>query len=425
LISGAPGIFSEITDLYVLKKLSETPIEGVKRKKEETKMKTKPFFLLSMGLGAVVACGQLLPDSNETPDNQMSALDRFGVEDSISGHLGDGKSTGDRMGLVAGEVALTLDDGPAPESLGIAKELSAAKIPVTYFMIGRNVKQYAGTGLEIAKLPYVTISNHSMDHRRRNNSVACIACDGADYAIAQVMNADAALLPLYQVNKPNFYLFRAPGGNFFRRGDSSELAELDALNRVASKYVGPVRWDVDGDVNPTSIGGCGLGAVSARECANKYLRQIVSQRSQGKSSVILAHDIHAYSREMVRYLVADLKSNGFRFVELAKDPAKVAALGKVKPNNGNTEIGSVTFQAKSLGNATYSFLVTAKGADRTELWVDRKTDAPLLAAQGETLEGTYTFANPGIRYFEIRGYSRSGALVARSSKTLNIVNSQN
>lgn len=377
-------------------------------------------FLVGVGAGLIVflnvRCGV------NPADGMGSRPEVLGTETSISNLRGDGLSTGDRLGLRQGEVAITLEDGPVPASLEIAQFLSNERIPVTYFMIGRNVQSFGSIGRSIAALPGVIIANHSQDLKRAVNSVPCIACDGAEYAKSQIVTADAVLNPLYAINKPSFFFFRAPGGNFFRDGRNDELLQLAEVNRVASQYVGPVRWDVDGDVNPVSNGGCGTGQVSARRCADIYLNQTLSLRSRGHGVVILAHDIHPSSREMIKLLVADLRQEGFRFVALDKDKASVSKIGRVNPNDqAQEEFGNATFSSLDLRGGKYRIIVTAPNAAKTQLFIDRLA-APLKESPGNTLDFVQAFTSLGTRFFTLRAFDENGKQIANLSRSLSVTN---
>ena len=375
-------------------------------------------LVASLVLLSVLGCKSRSFNSN---DNKGRVKD-LGTEQSIAD---DGKqTTGDKLGLAPDEIALTLDDGPVPESYDIAKWLSDEGIPVTYFMIGKNVNANMSTAMDIAKLPNVIISNHSWDHKRKNNDVACVACDGAQYAADEIKDADDALQPVYKANKPAFYFFRAPGGNFFLEGKATELADLDEVNRqIGSKYVGPVRWDVDGDVNPVPAGcahnyDTGGAARSASSCKDFYMDQIHALKGAG--IVILAHDVHQDSRDMIKLLVQDLKSEGYKFVALDKNKTAVAALGKVKLDDSTKEFGTTSFSTADLGSASYKFEIKAPGADHIEVWVDRKNDAPLFAGSGDILSQTYTFSSTGTRFFTIKGFDASGKLMAQKMRTMDV-----
>lgn len=349
----------------------------------------------------------------------MPDVQTLGTEGSIS--YIDGKTTGDRLGLKAGEIALTLDDGPVSESIDIARYLSDMGIPITYYMIGQNIRDNPNTAMQIAKLPNTIIANHSWSHKRQFNSVPCIACDGADYAISEVMDTDKILQPLFQANNTKFFFFRAPGGNFFRAGNGGEEADLAQLNKVAAKYVGPVRWDVDGDVNPVNESGCGGDELGPQECADVYMRQVRSLRNHG--IVILAHDIHANSRRMVKLLVDQAKSEGFKFVAQDKYPDFVAAVGKIKPTKPpQTEFGNITFTPTNKGNGTYEFMVKIPTAARIEIWVDGKNDGPLLKSMGDLFKMTYKFNTMGKRFLTIKGFDAKEKLIAQSMRNITLTN---
>ncbi len=341
-------------------------------------------------------------------------------DESALGHESS-LTSGSQIGLKAGEIALTLDDGPVPESLGIAKELAKRNIPVTYFMIGQRVSEFPTVAKQISELKLPNgdwagiIANHSWSHKRKVNSIACIACDGTDYAIKEVADADKVMSKMIDTQRKP-YFFRAPGGNFFRAGNAGEMASLNELNKVMGKYIGPFMWDVDGDVNP---GPCQQGALA---CRNFYYDQVKSNRRNGL--IILAHDIHQMTRDMLLGtsawpgLIDRLKAEGFTFVALDKYPAALEKFGTVPKR----EFGNVTFFTENASSANYKFNIQVPNAARIEVWIDRKSDGPLFGAHGSEIKGKeFKFQNTGTRIFTIKGFDASNKLIALGTRTVNIV----
>jgi len=60
-------------------------------------------------------------------------------------------------------VALTFDDGPSPDTLGILDTLRAEKIKATFFMVGGNVEKYPAIARKIIDDGH-EIGNHSYTH---------------------------------------------------------------------------------------------------------------------------------------------------------------------------------------------------------------------------------------------------------------------
>ena len=105
------------------------------------------------------------------------------------------------------------------------------------------------------------------------------------------------------------------------------LSWFQALNRspLASRYVGPVGWDIDaGDV------GFWRDGRSARDCAEAYLAAIERVRR----GIVLMHDSTADIDEirhrnqalgLARILVPELQRRGYRFVRLDEIPQIASA----------------------------------------------------------------------------------------------------
>jgi peptidoglycan/xylan/chitin deacetylase (PgdA/CDA1 family) len=354
----------------------------------------------------LVSCKQ----PNSTSEEQALAF-----EDSLT--------SGSQIGLQAMEVALTLDDGPVPESLPLAKKLRDLEIPVSYFMIGVNIQRYPQVTKEIAELRFNTgpmagkhatiIANHSWDHKRKNSEIACIACDGTEYANMEIAKTDALIRGyVTQANKPFF--FRAPGGNFFRRDVAEEVKSLTEINKDLSKYIGPFFWDVSGDVEGVCL------KETAEKCGGYYMEQI---RRKGRSHgiIVLAHDIHEKTRTMLlgdgKYpgIIAQMKREGFKFVHLDKYPAALSKFGNVPRN----EFGEVTFKTNRVAEKTYNFEVKVKGASRIEVFIDR-LQQPLFSGTGSTLQGKRVITTGGQRIFMVKGFDSTNKQIAQGSRSVDL-----
>ncbi|MEY4065074.1 MAG: hypothetical protein RIR26_1282, partial [Pseudomonadota bacterium] len=365
-------------------------------------------FALALALSAV-AC------LKKNADQGLSEELALGYENSLT--------SGSQIGLQPMEVALTLDDGPVPESLPLAQKLRDLEVPVTYFMIGVNIQSYPQVTKDIAELkftsgpqagkPATIIANHSWNHKRKNNDIACIACDGTDYANMEIKKTDDLIAGYVNGNNKPFF-FRAPGGNFFRREEPEEVKSLEEINKTLGKYIGPFFWDVSGDVEPVCL------SITAQKCGEHYMSQI---RAKGRNHgiIILAHDIHDKTRKMLlgegNYsgIIAQMKNEGFKFVHLDKYPAALAKFGNVPTN----EFGDVKFEANRSGEKTYNFSASVTGASRMEVFIDR-LPRPLFSGAGSSISSTQTISTGGQRVFLIKGYDSSDRLMAQGSRSVDI-----
>lgn len=332
-------------------------------------------------------------------------------------------TSGSQIGLKPGEIALTLDDGPVPETLPLAEKLRDLEVPVTYFVVGYNASANKSVLEKLSDLKFTSgplagqyaaiIANHTWHHARKVNSIPCVACDGEQYAVSEILSTDNLIKPLVEKqNKP--FLFRAPGGNFFRPNYPQEVQQLAAVNAVLSKYIGPFFWDVDGDVNP---GPCAKGVD---QCKEFYLSQV---RALGKSRgiIILAHDIHEKTRKMLlgydnnEGLVSILKREGYTFVHMDKDPAALGKYGNVPAN----QVGDVTFEITDQGNNVYELNAEIPNAVKIEISIDRFAGA-FAQGDGTQLKVARKISTKGPRVFVITGYDEAGKVIAKVTRQVTL-----
>ena len=133
----------------------------------------------------------------------------------------------------------------------------------------------------------------------------------------ELRDVDDQIAPLM---KPGDKLyFRAPYGAW----KSAHAAILNADPRLRN-YVGPIFWDIGGDITMSRDGyvmsaadwDCWHKDWSAQTCAKGYLREI--RRKDG--GVVLMHCIHVHSAELVAAVVPALIEEGYTFVRLDQMP---------------------------------------------------------------------------------------------------------
>lgn len=162
------------------------------------------------------------------------------------------------------------------------------------------------------------VANHTYDHP----SLPAFVARGGD-AADQLARTDAAIRD--HVEGPVTFV-RPPYGDWRLEGQTQSCVAA-SLNRssLASRYVGPIGWDIDaGDV-----GFWGDGR-SAAECAQAYLDAI----EQAGRGIVLMHDSTADIPEirprnqalgMARILVPQLRKRGYRFLRLDTVPQIASA----------------------------------------------------------------------------------------------------
>jgi peptidoglycan/xylan/chitin deacetylase (PgdA/CDA1 family) len=124
------------------------------------------------------------------------------VRHAVLGSAADGRVAGPKL------IALTFDDGPYPVDTPILLDvLREARVPATFFLIGRDAEQYPGLVRAIAAAGH-EIANHTETHPD-------LAALEAPAVIAE-LTAGAATLRRY-VNDPAINTeFRPPHGRFRR-----------------------------------------------------------------------------------------------------------------------------------------------------------------------------------------------------------------
>jgi peptidoglycan/xylan/chitin deacetylase (PgdA/CDA1 family) len=298
-----------------------------------------------LGLIAVAGC------SGTQDTNKVNA----GSADSAIFQQGMSSVSGANVGLIGTKtLALTFDDGPQKGSTeNLLDYLKSEDIRATFFMVGRNIIGN-DTLLDRMSDEGMSLGNHTFDH----TPIVKMSKTNMNGVYKEIAQDDALISPHLIQGKHIF--FRSPGGSW------THLI-ADAMNQhpdIAQKYIGPVFWDIGGttmfaDSQGRRISGeavkydpstatvslvrrnqkgaiinrwteqstslyaaadwdCSISSlnISVRMCADGYMKEI--ERLNG--GVVLLHDTHPKTIEMVKLLIPRLKAAGYNFITLDEIP---------------------------------------------------------------------------------------------------------
>ncbi len=209
-------------------------------------------------------------------------------------------------------IALTFDDGPNAHTEEVLDALKKLHVKATFFIVGHMAHRNPATLARIAAEGHL-LANHSAEHVFLGSSY------DADPAklLHQLRDVDDQIEPLMKPGDKLF--FRAPYGAW--KSAHAEILNSDARLR---NYVGPIYWDIGGDISVSpdhyvmsaADWDCWHLKWSAQTCAKGYLREI--RRKDG--GVVLMHCIHINSAALVEAVVPALIEEGYNFVRLDQMP---------------------------------------------------------------------------------------------------------
>jgi peptidoglycan/xylan/chitin deacetylase (PgdA/CDA1 family) len=209
-------------------------------------------------------------------------------------------------------IALTFDDGPNAHTDEVLDALKEMHVKATFFIVGKQAHRHPETLARIAREGHL-LANHSATHAFLGSKYD----QNPDMLLAQLRDVHDQIAPL--MAKGDKFYFRAPYGEW----KYAHAAILNADPELR-RYVGPIYWDVGGDISMSRDGyvmsaadwDCWHLKWSARTCAKGYSREI--RRKDG--GVVLMHCIHVHSAELVRAVVPALIEEGYKFVRLDQMP---------------------------------------------------------------------------------------------------------
>lgn len=204
-------------------------------------------------------------------------------------------------------LSLTFDDGPGERSGELADYLASAGVKATFFINGSNVAGRQGTIDEIARRGHL-LANHTQNHRQLTKlSAASI--------VKEIADTDA-ILSAVQPDGP--WIVRAPFGAW--NGAVARAVNASDMR----KYVGSVFWDAGGALTSKAAADwdCWAKGVSVERCGELYLNEIRTKRR----GIVLSHDIHGRTVDMMKQILPTLIEEGYTFVALEDVPSVKRAI---------------------------------------------------------------------------------------------------
>ena len=270
-----------------------------------------PRHLVALALASsVAACASLAGCAAPTADDEDDA--------TLSGGAGDGTSedaiVSERqlMGTDMPDktISLTFDDGPGPRTAELAEFLAAEGVHGTFFINGKNVPGRQGVVDTIVGRGHL-LANHTQNHLQLTKL-------SGDKVAKEVADTDA-FIARAQPNQP--FIIRAPFGAW----NGSTARAINAT--TMKKYVGSVFWDVGGELTSHSAADwdCWGKGVSVQRCGELYLQEIRAK----KHGIVLMHDVHSKSVDMMKQILPTLKAEGYKFAKLTDVPSVKRAVAGV------------------------------------------------------------------------------------------------
>lgn len=251
-------------------------------------------------------------------------------------------------GMAEGTLSLTFDDGPGPRTAELSRYLKSEGIRATFFIQGSAAAAYPEVLKQLYKDGHV-LANHTYSHPRMTAT--------AD-PVSEIVRTDR-LLKDYITD--DVFLFRAPYGDWNQK--VSSLLNSAGLTR----YVGSIFWDIggvrveqtDGRLSRAADWACWSYGDSVESCADGYMNET---RDMGRG-IVLMHDVHSRTIDMVKNMVPRLKNEGFTFVSLETVPSVARAL-KQRTDSSQTQalFCPTGFQVSDVGSAGGKLCLSEKEA---------------------------------------------------------------
>ncbi|MBN9165685.1 MAG: hypothetical protein BGO98_20325 [Myxococcales bacterium 68-20] len=269
------------------------------------------FALLLVATSACVASAGCAvdADSDEGEYDETQAGDGATTEDEL---VAERQLNGSE--LPAKTLSLTFDDGPGRRTAELADYLAEKGVKGAFFINGSKVAGRQGAVDKIVGRGHL-LANHTHNHKQ-------LTALSATSIVKEIADTDA-IIAAAQPEGP--WVVRAPFGAW-------NAGVARAINATAmKKYVGSVFWDEGGALtaNAAADWDCWGKGVSVQRCGDLYLKEIRAK----KRGIVLMHDIHDKTVDMVKYILPTLIAEGYKFTALEEVPSVKRAIQSVPAND--------------------------------------------------------------------------------------------
>jgi peptidoglycan/xylan/chitin deacetylase (PgdA/CDA1 family) len=287
-----------------------------------------------------------------------------GDDDNV--HMGDGNSLEDELvaerqlngsELPEKTISLTFDDGPGSRTSELADFLADKGVPGAFFINGAKVAGRQSAVDRIVGRGHL-LANHTQNHKQLTKLSAA--------NIVSEIQATDAIIAQAQPQGP--WILRAPFGAW--NGSVARTVNGTAMK----KYVGSVFWDEGGELTKDAAADwdCWGKGVSVERCGELYLQEI----RRKKRGIVLMHDIHNKTVDMVKQILPTLVAEGYTFAALTDVPSVKRALA-----NATTPATDAQCQSATLGRPVDENVCVQSRS--TQRW-SRCVDGEWLGSTGPT-----------------------------------------
>ncbi|MBX3209785.1 MAG: polysaccharide deacetylase family protein [Labilithrix sp.] len=297
------------------------------------------------------------------------AVDGDGIgegDDDDNVVVGDGMSPDDELvaerqlngsELPNKTISLTFDDGPGRRTGELADYLAEKGVKGAFFINGSKVAGRQGAIDKIVGRGHL-LANHTHNHKQLTSLSAASV-------VKEIADTDAIIA---QAQPQGPWVVRAPFGAW-----NANVAR--AINASSmKKYVGSVFWDQGGALTTTAAADwdCWGKGVSVQRCGDLYLNEIRTK----KRGVVLFHDIHDKTVDMIKQIVPTLIAEGYTFAALEDVPSVKRAIA-----GASTPARDEQCQSATLGRPVDENVCVQSRS--TQRW-SRCVDGEWIASTGPT-----------------------------------------